>query len=201
MVTANTSEPVDIRESIIAVGQRIIGAKGFSAVGLNEILSAAGVPKGSFYHYFGSKDAFGVELLESYFAEYLADMDSTLAQSDLTAAQRLMKYWQIWQDTQSFFDCQGKCLAVKLGAEVADISEAMRAALKRGTSGIIERLARAIEAGVEDGSLSVSEDAAVVAQSLYQLWLGASIMVKIVRNPQPFETAMTTTRQMLHLVP
>lgn len=199
MATANTSEPVDIRENIIAVGQRIIGAKGFSAVGLNEILSAAGVPKGSFYHYFGSKDAFGVELLESYFAEYLAEMDSTLAQPDLTAAQRLMKYWQIWQETQSFFDCQGKCLAVKLGAEVADISEAMRAALKRGTSGIIERLARAIEAGVEDGSLSVSENASVIAQSLYQLWLGASVMVKILRNSQPFETAMATTRQMLHL--
>lgn len=199
MVTANTSEPVDIRENIIAVGQRIIGAKGFSAVGLNEILSAAGVPKGSFYHYFGSKDAFGVELLESYFAEYLAEMDSTFAQPDSSAAQRLMKYWQIWQETQSFFDCQGKCLAVKLGAEVADISEAMRAALKRGTSGIIERLARAIEAGVEDGSLSVGDNASVVAQSLYQLWLGASIMVKIVRNPQPFETAMATTRQMLHL--
>jgi TetR/AcrR family transcriptional repressor of nem operon len=201
MVTANTSEPVDIRDNIIAVGQRIIGAKGFSAVGLNEILSAAGVPKGSFYHYFGSKDAFGVELLESYFTDYLADLDSTLAQSGLTMAQRLVNYFQIWQDTQSFFDCQGKCLAVKLGAEVADISEAMRAALKRGTSGIVVRLAGAIEAGVEDGSLSISEDAPVVAQSLYQLWLGASIMVKIVRTLQPFEIAMATTRQMLHLAP
>jgi TetR/AcrR family transcriptional repressor of nem operon len=201
MVTANTSEPVDIRDNIIAVGQRIIGAKGFSAVGLNEILSAAGVPKGSFYHYFGSKDAFGVELLESYFTEYLADLDSTLAQPGLTTAQRLVNYFQIWQDTQSFFDCQGKCLAVKLGAEVADISEAMRAALKRGTSGIVVRLASAIEAGVEDGSLSISEDASIVAQSLYQLWLGASIMVKIVRTLQPFEIAMATTRQMLHLAP
>jgi TetR/AcrR family transcriptional regulator, transcriptional repressor for nem operon len=199
MVTANTSAPVDIRENIIAVGQRIIGAKGFSAVGLNEILSAAGVPKGSFYHYFGSKDAFGVELLENYFTEYLADLDHTLAQPGLTMAQRLLNYWQLWQETQSFFDCQGKCLAVKLGAEVADISEAMRAALNRGTSGIVVRLARAIEAGVEDGSLSISTDASVVAQSLYQLWLGASVMVKIVRNLQPFETAMTTTRQMLHL--
>jgi TetR/AcrR family transcriptional repressor of nem operon len=199
MVTANTFEPADVRENIIAVGQRIIGAKGFSAVGLNEILSAAGVPKGSFYHYFSSKDAFGVALLDSYFDEYLADLDSTLAKPDLTMAQRLMEYWQLWQETQSFFDCQGKCLAVKLGAEVADMSEAMRAALNRGTSGIIARLARAIQTGVDEGSLSVREDPSIVAQSLYQLWLGASVMVKIVRNLQPFETAMTTTRQMLYL--
>jgi TetR/AcrR family transcriptional repressor of nem operon len=199
MVTANTFEPADVRENIIAVGQRIIGAKGFSAVGLNEILSAAGVPKGSFYHYFSSKDAFGVALLDSYFDEYLADLDSTLAKPDLTMGQRLMEYWQLWQETQSFFDCQGKCLAVKLGAEVADMSEAMRAALNRGTSGIIARLARAIQTGVDEGSLSVREDPSIVAQSLYQLWLGASVMVKIVRNLQPFETAMTTTRQMLYL--
>lgn len=199
MATANTYEPSDVRENIIAVGQRIIGAKGFSAVGLNEVLSAAGVPKGSFYHYFGSKDAFGVALLESYFEEYLADLDNTLAAPNLTMAQRLMNYWQVWQQTQSFSDCQGKCLAVKLGAEVADMSEAMRATLNRGTSGIIARLAGAIRAGVDDGSLSLGEDPSAVAQSLYELWLGASVMVKIVRNLQPFENALSTTRQLLHL--
>jgi TetR/AcrR family transcriptional regulator, transcriptional repressor for nem operon len=199
MATANTSENNEVRENIIAVGQRLIGAKGFSAVGLNEILSEAGVPKGSFYHYFGSKDAFGVALLDSYFDDYLNDIDTTLAQPGLNMAQRLMDYWRIWQETQSFYDCQGKCLAVKLGAEVADISEAMRGALQRGTAGIVSRLAQAIEGGLADGSLSIEGDPASVAQSLYQLWLGASIMVKIVRNLQPFDTAMMATRQMLHL--
>ena len=201
MATANTSETIDVRENIIAVGQRLIGAKGFSAVGLNEILCEAGVPKGSFYHYFGSKDAFGVALLESYFEEYLDDLDQTLAQAGLNMAQRLMNYWRIWQETQSFYDCQGKCLAVKLGAEVADMSEAMRATLNRGTAGIVSRLARAIETGVAEGSLSIEGDPQSVAQSLYQLWLGASIMVKIVRNVAPFEMALMTTRQMLHLAP
>lgn len=201
MATANTSDTIDVRENIIAVGQRLIGAKGFSAVGLNEILSEAGVPKGSFYHYFGSKDAFGVALLDSYFDEYLNDLDQTLAQPGLNVAQRLVNYFRIWQDTQSFSDCQGKCLAVKLGAEVADMSEAMRATLNRGTAGIVSRLARAIEAGVAERSLSIEGDSHSVAQSLYQLWLGASIMVKIVRNMQPFEMAMQTTQQMLHLAP
>lgn len=201
MASANTSETIDVRENIIAVGQRLIGAKGFSAVGLNEILSAAGVPKGSFYHYFGSKDAFGVALLDSYFEDYLADLDATLAQPGLNMAQRLMNYWRIWQETQSFFDCQGKCLAVKLGAEVADMSEAMRAALNRGTAGIVSRLASAIETGVAEGSLSIGGDPRSVAQSLYQLWLGASVMVKIVRNVQPFETALMTTQHVLHASP
>src|SRR6187402_1489673 len=182
MATANTSETADVRENIIAVGQRLIGARGFSAVGLNEILSEAGVPKGSFYHYFGSKDAFGVALLDSYFDEYLVDLDQTLAQPGLNMAQRLMNYFRIWQETQSFYDCQGKCLAVKLGAEVADMSETMRATLNRGTAGIVSRLARAIETGVGEGSILIEGESQNAAQSLYQLWLGASIMVKIVRN-------------------
>lgn len=199
MNTARTTETNDVRESILAHGQRIMAGKGFSAVGINEVLVAAGVPKGSFYHYFGSKDAFGEALLESYFEDYWAELDATLNAPGLTMAQRLMNYWKNWQDTQLFYDCQGKCLAVKLGAEVADLSEAMRLALRRGTAGIIDRLAGAIESGVAEGSLSIEGAPRDAAQSLYQLWLGASVMVKIVRTPQPFEMAMTATRQILHL--
>ncbi|MCS3472252.1 TetR/AcrR family transcriptional repressor of nem operon [Pseudomonas sp. JUb42] len=192
-------ENSDVRQGILDVGQRIMAAKGYSAVGLNEILAEAGVPKGSFYHYFGSKDAFGEAILESYFHDYLSELDQTLSQPGLDMGQRLLNYWRIWQDTQSFLDCQGKCLAVKLGVEVADLSEAMRAVLKRGTSGITSRLARAIEAGAAEGSLKINDDPDAIAQSLYQLWVGASVMVKISRSTEPFSTAMATTRQILRL--
>ena len=191
----------DVRQSIIETGQRIMARKGFSGVGLNEILAEADVPKGSFYHYFGSKEAFGEAMFIAYFEGYLADLDEILRRPGLTMAQRLIAYLQHWQETQSFHECQGKCLAVKLGAEVADYSEPMRAALRRGTSGIVERLEHAIESGVAEGSLSIDEEAGRVAQSLYQLWLGASVMAKIVRNTQPFESAMSATRQILHLSP
>ncbi|MDB5846986.1 MAG: TetR family transcriptional regulator [Rhodoferax sp.] len=194
-------ESNDTRDNILAVGQRIMAGKGFSAVGLNEILLSSGVPKGSFYHYFNSKEAFGEALLAKYFEDYWADIDATLDEPGLTVAQRLMNYWQNWQESQSFLDCQGKCLAVKLGAEVADLSEPMRLAMLQGTAGIISRLATGIEAGVAEGSLSVDGDADGAAQSLYQLWLGASVMVKIVRGPEPFEAALATTRQILHLPP
>ena len=192
-------ETPDTRGNILASGQRLMAAKGFSAVGLNEILTTAGVPKGSFYHYFGSKEAFGEALLEGYFEDYLAAIDATLSQPGQTMAERLMAYFRSWQETQSLLDCQGKCLAVKLGAEVADLSETMRMSLERGTAGIVARLAAAIEAGVAEGSLAVDDEPGRVAQSLYQLWLGSSVMVKIVRSAQPFESAMSTTHQILHL--
>ncbi|MBJ2156789.1 TetR/AcrR family transcriptional regulator [Variovorax sp. IB41] len=201
MPKAIASESTDTRDNILAAGQRMMAAKGFTAVGLNEILTTSGVPKGSFYHYFSSKEAYGEAVLHGYFDEYLADIDRTLAAPEQTMAQRLMTYFASWRDTQSFLDCQGKCLAVKLGAEVADMSEPMRLAMKQGTSGIVERLAKAIEAGVAEGSLSVDESAEETAQSLYQLWMGASVMVKIARHGDPFETALKTTRRILHLSP
>lgn len=199
MAKAHTNESSDVRDNILAVGQRIMSGKGFSAVGLNEILTEAKVPKGSFYHYFDSKDAFGEALLSSYFDDYLADMDAALGQPGLSMAQRLLNYFDLWRANQSFLDCQGKCLAVKLAAEVADLSEAMRAVLNAGTAAIIARLAAAIDSGVAEGSLAVDADPQQAAQSLYQLWLGASVMVKIVRGTAPFDAAMALTRQMLHL--
>ncbi len=199
MVTAHTSESSEVRDGIIAVGQRIMAAKGFSAVGINEILTAASIPKGSFYHYFGSKDAFGQAMLTAYFEQYHAEMDRTLSRADRSNAQRLLDYFEGWREGQSLQDCQGKCLAVKLGAEVADLSEAMRVAMKLGTSGIVSRLSQAIAAGQADRSLTVVTEPGELAESLYQLWLGASVLAKVARTPQPFDVAITATRRLLQL--
>ncbi|MBY4951210.1 MULTISPECIES: TetR/AcrR family transcriptional regulator [Pantoea] len=199
MTTTSQLHSNEIRDHILATGQRIMAGKGFSAVGLNEILTDAGVPKGSFYHYFSSKEAFGVDMLARYFDDYLAELDATLSQPGLTMAQRLMNYWQLWRESQSFSDCQGKCLAVKLGAEVADLSDSMRGTLQTGTAGIIARLADALEAGIEEGSLSIDDKPSRVAESLYQLWVGASVMVKIVRNTGPFDSAMSMTQKIIRI--
>ncbi|MFF3940586.1 TetR/AcrR family transcriptional regulator [Streptomyces phaeofaciens] len=196
---ATTARSADTRRNILDAAQRIMAHKGYSAVGLNEVLAEAGVPKGSFYHYFASKDAFGEALLKSYFDEYLADMDRVLAQPGQSAAERLMAYWQLWRETQSFDECQGKCLAVKLGAEVSDLSEPMRLALKEGTGAIIDRLERTITSGLADGSIAIDGEARETAQVLYDMWLGASVMAKIHRSLGPLEATTAMTSRLLHL--
>jgi TetR/AcrR family transcriptional repressor of nem operon len=196
-----TTPEKDTRAAILATGQKIMSHKGFSAVGLTEILGAAGVPKGSFYHYFGSKDAFGEAMLAAYFDEYHAEMDTLFVRPGLTGAERLMLYFANWRENQGAYDCQGRCLAVKLGAEVSDLSEPMRLALKAGTAGIISRMRAAVEAGIADGSLHVADPAGEVATTLYHQWLGASVMVKILRTHDPFETALVATRRMLGIAP
>ena len=187
----------DTRSVILATGRAIMSRKGFSAVGLAEILTGAGVPKGSFYHYFGSKDAFGEAMLTDYFEDYLGEIGAILAKPGLTGGERLMVYFANWREAQGAFDCEGRCLAVKLGAEVSDLSEPMRLALKTGTTGIIKRLTVMIEAGLMDGSLDVADSPADVAAGLYHQWLGASVMVKILRTNDPFETVLQATRRTL----
>ncbi|MFD0305845.1 TetR/AcrR family transcriptional regulator [Streptomyces sp. NPDC127119] len=194
-----TARTTDTRRNILDAAQRIMAHKGYSAVGINEVLAEAGVPKGSFYHYFASKDAFGESLLRRYFDEYVADMDRVFARPGQSAAERLTAYWQQWRETQSLDDCQGKCLAVKLGAEVSDLSEPMRLVLKEGTDAIVDRLERTITDGLTDGSVTIEGDARSTAQVLYDMWLGASVMAKIHRSPAPLDTTTAMTRRLLHL--
>lgn len=186
----------DTRQHILDTGSRIIAGKGFSCVGLNEILQAAEVPKGSFYHYFKSKEQFGEALLENFFDGYLGQIDTLFTTPGLSARERLLRYWQQWQQTQCESCEDQKCLVVKLGAEVADLSEAMRLTLRNGTEHVIERLAGCIAAGLADASLPTLEPVDT-ARTLYQLWLGASLLAKLHRNASPLEHAMRATLQLL----
>jgi TetR/AcrR family transcriptional repressor of nem operon len=184
------------RQHILDTAHRIMAREGFSSVGLNKILQAAGVPKGSFYHYFRSKEQFGQALLEEYFESYLTQMDALFGDQTIPAGQRLMSYWQKWFDSYTNACEHQQCLVVKLSAEVADLSEAMRLTLRDGTDRIIHRLAECIAAGVEDGSLPRLEPQGM-ATLLYELWLGASLLTKLHRNSEPLAKALVMTQQLL----
>ena len=189
----------NVRNHILDTAQRIVGNKGFSSVGLHEILEVAAVPKGSFYYYFSSKEMFGTALLEHYFSKYLSEIDELLTAKKLTARDRLAAYWNYFRKNQESHDAEGngKCLAVKLGAEVSDMSEEMRLALKSGTAAVIGRLARVIEEGKIDGSISITGSPAVVAHTLYELWMGASVMWKISHDRASFKNALAVTEKIL----
>ncbi|MBO0369778.1 TetR/AcrR family transcriptional regulator [Pseudomonas putida] len=187
----------DMRQHIIDVARSLMTQKGYTAVGLTELLATAGVPKGSFYHYFRSKEEFGQALLEDYFSEYLGRVDS-LTHAQGTAAERLLGYLRYWAQTQAFEHADQKCLVVKLGAEVCDLSEDMRSVLVTGTAQIIQRITSMVEQGQADGSISAASPPTVLAEGIYQLWLGASLLVKVTHSAQPFDVAMTNSQRLLN---
>jgi TetR/AcrR family transcriptional repressor of nem operon len=191
-------KPLDMRRHILDVAHPLMLERGFTAVGLAELLAAAKVPKGSFYHYFSSKEAFGEALLETYFDECHAKIDGLL-RGPGPAARRLLAYFEDWLLSQTDEQAQSRCLVVKLGAEVSDLSEPMRCSLDRGTRAITQKLAACLAEGMEDGSLPAQADPQRTATKLYQDWLGASLLAKILRDRGPLDTAMAETRCLLGL--
>ena len=189
----------DTRQQILDTAKDIILAKGFSAAGLNEILSAAGVPKGSFYHYFKSKEQFGDALLENYFDDYLQMLEHLLKDDGSSNSSRLLKFFQTWLDTQSSDATTDKCLIVKLSAEVTDLSEAMRITLKNGTDSVIARLTNCVQEGIRKGEFPANLDANTVTAEIYYMWVGATLLTKVGRTRAALECAMNATKARLGL--
>lgn len=190
------TETQSTRQHILDVGYSLIVKQGFSCLGLAQLLKTAQVPKGSFYHYFESKEQFGEALLTSYFEQYQTELDSLFANSQLSGFDRQMQYWQRWLQVQHDGCIDQKCLVVKLSAEVADLSEAMRLVLLKGSAGIIERLTQCIQVGITDKSIC-EQDAQATAELLYHMWLGASLMNKLGHSRVALERALAMTESIL----
>lgn len=189
-------QAANVRQHIIDVARTLITHKGYSAVGLAEIVKAAGIPKGSFYYYFQSKEEFAEALLEHYFSNYLVLVDEQLRGSE-PAKERLLRYFSFWKVTQGADLPESKCLVVKLGAEVCDQYDSMRSVLAIGTREIVDRISACILQGQQDGSLAGDEDAKDLGEELYQLWLGASLMAKIHDPDTSFDKALNATKRLL----
>lgn len=139
-----------------------------------------------------------VAVLQDYFVSYLANMDSIFAGPAAPAAERLLRYFEEFRGRQSADDFQSGCLVVTLGPEAANFTGPMRGELNAGVSQIIDRLECIITAGVVDESMS-SQDPRSSAETLYDMWVGASIMAKINRDPATFDITMTATREHLKI--
>ncbi|WP_146599064.1 TetR/AcrR family transcriptional regulator [Novipirellula aureliae] len=193
----------ETRNHILRTGRIAIAQKGFTALGLAELLRVADVPKGSFYHYFKSKEHFGCIVITEYIEEYAQTLDALLDSSKGTVAQQLLDYFTDWIETQSgdivSADAppEARCLVVKLSAEIADLSVEMREALHRGTSELISRLAAIIDKGFTDGSITSDQSSTQLAECLYEVWLGASLLEKLRQDGTSFETALCLSRRLL----
>lgn len=193
----NRNPEHDTREHLLAVGEHLCLARGFTGMGLSELLRTAQVPKGSFYHYFRSKETFGVVMLEQYHHRYNQQLRARLAAPPGEHGRRLL-HW--YQSALNEFCATGRlsnCLAVKLSAEVCDLSEDMRAALDNGARCVITLLAESLQCARESGELRFEESPHALAQVLYALWLGASLQAKLSRSPAALEFALNHITQLL----
>lgn len=187
----------DTRTHILTTGRKLTAQRGYTGVGLADLLKAAGVPKGSFYHYFASKEAYGCALLGAFMKDYEDRLADSLTHPDLSARDRFLAYFEDWHRHQISPDPQDRCLVVKLSAEVADLSHDMSAILRDGVARIVARLIETLEQGIAEGSIAPMDDPRAMAQTIYYQWLGASLVASLAHDDAALGQAMAATRRLI----
>lgn len=176
-----------IKSKILETGAEIIHLKGFNHTGIQEILSAAGVPKGSFYHYFKNKEDFGLQVID-HFTRYFALSCQDILED--AACSPLQKISQILQRFIDFFrskDCAYGCPIGNLSQEMGDLSPPFQAKLKESMDAMVEMYAGIIREGQDSAEISPRLNAQKAAEFLVSSWEGALLRMKIEKSLEPLE--------------
>lgn len=174
------------KEKILATGAEIVLKKGFNHTGIQELLNAADIPKGSFYFYFGSKEAFGIELIDYYsrfihenVSEYIRQMGATSALEQL----RLMFEWAF--KVLSKNDYKGGCPIGNLSLEMADINENFRIKLSETINGTRHHISTLLEKAKADKEIDASVDIGTLSEFLFSSWEGTLLLMKVMKTTTP----------------
>src|ERR1700704_2361224 len=114
------------REKILAEGLRVVHERGFAGASVRDIVQAAGVPQGSFTNHFASKEAFGLEIIELYYARSCEVIRETLRNDSLPPLERLGQYIDAAKARLSKNNMRNGCLFGNFTAEASDHSEVIR---------------------------------------------------------------------------
>src|SRR3954466_4152405 len=95
MPTPRTTRPsVTTRSDLIEAGTALILEKGYNHCGLDQILKSAGVHKGSFYYFFKNKEEFGLQVVDAYAVDRLANLDRFLVDAEYRPLERLRRFFE-----------------------------------------------------------------------------------------------------------
>lgn len=182
---------ISTKERILDAAQDIMLKKSFHSVGLNEILAAVQVPKGSFYHYFPSKEQFGVELLRHYVSEASAYKRRMLLGAEVEPDPLLRLTAYLDCGIARMFENEGRCccLVVKLASEVSTFSDGMREVLAEGMREWRGFLEAVVREGQARGVMRADLDPAVCAVLIQDVWMGATNRAQIERSVAPLRAA------------
>jgi TetR/AcrR family transcriptional regulator, transcriptional repressor for nem operon len=177
----------DVRRRLLAAGLDLVHGRGFAASGVKDITDSAGVPKGSFYAYFSSKEAFAAAILEHYWADIEERLLPILDTND-PAPQRITRFFHTLADEHEDGDFLLGCLIGNLSLELGGSSDAIREQL----ASILDRwdaaLTECVRSGQRhSGGIRTDLDAEELASSLIEAWEGAALRGKVSRSRVPYD--------------
>lgn len=175
----------DTKAHILEMGAQIVHQKGFYATGIQEVLNAAGVPKGSFYFYFKSKEEFGLQLID-YFSNFLlSKMDELLNAENVAPLDKLWNYFEWFRIYFEQNDFTGGCPIGNLAQEMGDLNDSFREKLKSVFDKMKTNIARCLEETRQQGDLHPDLDIFNLSDFIVSSWQGALLQMKVMKNTAP----------------
>lgn len=179
------------RQRLVDIGTELFTQKGFSSTGLDEIVQAAAVPKGSFYYYFGSKDAFAHAVIDNYARYFARKLDRTLGDARLSPLQRLRAFAHDATQGMQRFNFHRGCLVGNLGQELGGLEDHFRRRLLAVLDDWRERFGACIAEAQASGEIRTPLDAARLAQFFWSAWEGAVLCAKLERSTRALDNVVT----------
>ena len=128
--TRNEETYNETRTNLLEVGMELIRQGSYNSVGINDVLRVSGAPKGSFYHYFSSKEEFGLEVVKHYHALQL-DGAKQVLQGSAPAIDRLHLFFKTALKEFESRQFRHGCLMCNLSTELADDQPVFQRLLKQ----------------------------------------------------------------------
>lgn len=172
----------ETRAALLRAGVEVLTEKGFSATGIDEILRRVGVPKGSFYHYFASKEAFGLALVDSYAAYFARKLDRWLLDESRPPLDRIADFVADARRGMARHEFRRGCLVGNLGQETGVLPEAFRDKLGAVFADWQARLAACLAVARERGEIRADADCERIAAFFWIGWEGAVMRAKLERD-------------------
>lgn len=178
---------IETRQSLIQVGTDVIGSHGFNPTGLNTVLKTAGVPKGSFYYYFASKEEFGLAIIDEFAIAYNDKIAHFLNNESLSPLQRIRAYLDDGLVIIREGMCKRGCLIGTLGQELSSQNETFRVRLDQVFEGWKQQFGRYLQSAVDCGELPEEADVEQLSEFLLSGWQGAILRAKMHSSITPLQ--------------
>jgi TetR/AcrR family transcriptional regulator, transcriptional repressor for nem operon len=187
----NTKAKAPIKEdtklALIKAGRQIIVEKGYNHTGIQEILLEAAVPKGSFYHFFSSKEEFGLAIINYDSQMHDRIVEQYLEDTSLSPLDRLKRYFTFKLEEFETLQYREGCLFGNLSQEMADCNEAFRVRLQAATDRWRDQFTACIQAAQTAGEISKQHQAKDLAEFCLNSWEGALLHMKVTKSDAPLK--------------
>jgi TetR/AcrR family transcriptional repressor of nem operon len=174
----------DARQKIIEAAQRLIEQRGYTSLGVAEICKAAGVPKGSFYYFFESKEKLALAVIDQQWDAQRRDWEKVFGSGEdpLVRLRQLFETTEEFQRTgQSNCGTVAGCMFGNLTLELSNQTEPIRARLQEIFDMQVDMVRQVIDEARERGQARVA-DSEEAARALVAQLEGQVMFAKLYNN-------------------